>query len=100
MGTNSAPHMANIYLHVYEYEYIKRLIDNNEVDKLNKLTNIFRFQDDLFAVNDANIFENVLDHVYPKEMKISKTNISTCKCSYLDLLVSIYKGKFRMSLFD
>jgi hypothetical protein len=23
MGTNSAPHMANIYLHVYEYEYIK-----------------------------------------------------------------------------
>ena len=100
MGTNSAPHMANIYLHVYEYEYINRLIENNEVDKLNKLTNIFRFQDDLFAVNDTNIFENVLDDVYPKEMKISKTNISTCKCSYLDLLVSIYKGKFRISLFD
>ena len=100
MGTNSAPHLANIYLFVYEYEYIEKLIESNDSKSLEKLTNIFRFQDDLFSVNDDGLFENVLGDIYPEEMKISKTNISSSKCSYLDLLVSIYKGKFRIKLFD
>ena len=100
MGTNSAPHLANIYLFVYEYEYIEKLVESNDSKFLEKLTNIFRFQDDLFSVNDDGLFENVLGDIYPEEMKISKTNISSSKCSYLDLLVSIYKGKFRIKLFD
>jgi hypothetical protein len=100
MGTNSAPHLANIYLYVYEYEYIERLIDKKDVKSLGKLKNIFRFQDDLFAVNDNGLFEEVLGDIYPIEMIVSKTNISTSKCSYLDLLISIYQGKFRIKLFD
>ena len=30
MGTNAAPQIANVYLHVYEYEYIKLLIENGD----------------------------------------------------------------------
>ena len=26
MGTNCAPHLANIYLHVYEYKYLCKLV--------------------------------------------------------------------------
>ena len=100
MGTNSAPHVANIYLFVYEYEYIEALINDGNNKYLEKLVNIFRFQDDLFAVNDDGLFESILTDVYPVEMKVSKTNISTFKCSYLDLLISVYKGKFRMKLYD
>ena len=29
MGTNSAPHMANIYLFEYEYKYIQQQKTNN-----------------------------------------------------------------------
>jgi hypothetical protein len=29
MGTSSAPHMANLYLHVYEHDYFTYLYDNN-----------------------------------------------------------------------
>ena len=36
----------------------------------------------------------------PREMVISKTNISPSVCSYLDLLISVYKGKFKIKLFD
>ena len=101
MGTNSAPHDANIYLFVYEYEYIEALINDGNSKYLEKSANIFRFQDDLFAVNDDGLFESILTDIYPVEMKVSKTNyISTFKCSYLDLLISVYKGKFRMKLYD
>ena len=36
--------------------------------------------------------------MYPREMVISKTNISPSVCSYL--LISVYKGKFKINLFD
>ena len=100
MGTNCAPHIANIYLHVYENEYVEKLIENNDLKTLEKLKDIFRFQDDLFSVNDDGIFENILSTMYPREMVISKTNISPSVCSYLDLLISVYKGKFKINLFD
>ena len=101
MGTNCAPHIiANIYLHVYENEYVEKLIKNNDLKTLEKLKDIFRFQDDLFSVNDDGIFENFLSTMYPREMVISKTNISPSVCSYLDLLISVYKGKFKIKLFD
>ena len=72
--------------------YIEALINDGNSKYLEKLVNIFRFQDDLFAVNDDGLFESILTDVYPVEMKVSKTNISTFKCSYLDLLISVYKG--------
>ena len=65
MGTNCAPHIANIYLHVYENEYVEKLIENNDLKTLEKLKDIFRFQDDLFSVNDDGIFENILSTMYP-----------------------------------
>ena len=93
MGTNCAPHIANIYLHVYENEYVEKLIENNDLKTLEKLKDILRFQDDLFSVNDDGIFENILSTIYPREMVISKTNISPSVCSYLDLLISVYNAR-------
>ena len=98
MGTNCAPHIANIYLHVYEN--VEKLIENNDLKTLEKLKDIFRFQDDLFSVNNDGILENILSTMYPREMVISKTNFSPSVCSYLDLLISVYKGKFKINLFD
>ena len=100
MGTNSGPHVANVYLHVYEYEYIQILINSNDEEKLAKIKNVFRFQDDLISFNDSGLFQEIINLIYPPEMIVSNTNISKCKVSYLDLLISIYQGKFRVKLFD
>ena len=43
--------------------------------------------------NDDGIFENILSTMYPREMAISKTNISPSVCSYLDLLISVYNAR-------
>ncbi len=100
MGTNAGPHIANIYLHVYEYEFIQKLIEDNDEESMKKLENIFRYQDDLLSINDDGLLENLLNVIYPPEMVINNTNISPMKSSYLDLLMSIYRGKFKVSLYD
>lgn len=100
MGTNSGPQVANVYLHVYEYNYVQNLVELNDEVTLNKIKDIYRFQDDLISLNDSGKFEEIISQIYPIEMIVSKTNISTCKVSYLDLLISVYRGKFRVKLFD
>ena len=52
MGTNAAPHVANIYLHQYENDYFNYLYINNMKGELSKLQQVFRFQDDLISFND------------------------------------------------
>ena len=56
MGTNCAPFIANIYLHTFEYEYIKKLVSKGELNAATLLSNMFRYQDDCIAVNDEGIF--------------------------------------------
>ena len=36
MGTNCAPHLANIYLHKFEYCYLMKLIQNGQLDVAKK----------------------------------------------------------------
>ena len=100
MGTSCAPHKANIYLHQYEYEYFIKLYEANKVSDLTKLEYVFRYQDDLLSMNDFGLLERVLSDIYPAEMIINKTNISTCKTTFLDLNISIYRGRFYVKLYD
>ena len=94
MGTNCAPHLANIYLHVYEYKYLEKLVREGNVDVARKLSNVYRYQDDCIAINDDNLFSKHASKIYPKEMILKNTNISTNKSTFLDLTISIYRQKF------
>ena len=60
MGTNSGPHVANIYLHQY-YEYFRLLFDRGKNDLLARLGFVFRFQDDLISFNAGGIRYQVPD---------------------------------------
>jgi hypothetical protein len=100
MGTSCAPHKANIYLHQYEHEYFIKLYETNSVEELAKLEHVYRYQDDLLSLNDSGLLESVLNEIYPPEMVINKTNISARKTNFLDLTISIYRGKFLVKLYD
>ena len=100
MGTNSAPHMANIYLAVYEYIYIQKLVRSNKHEELKWLQNIFRFQDDLLVLNDNGYFDTIYHDIYPVEMVLKKTNVSPQKVNFLDMTLSVYQGKFRYVCYD
>ena len=76
MGTNAAPQIANVYLHVYEYKYIKLLIEQGDTENLKRLKDTFRYQDDLIVFNDFNLLQNVLEDINPKEMIVNNTYTS------------------------
>ena len=63
--------------HVHEYEYIKLLIEKGDKESLKRLKDIFRYQDDLIPFNDFGLLQNILVDIYPKEMVVNNTNIST-----------------------
>ena len=105
MGTSCAPHVANIFLHVYEYEFIDDLVVSGNIGIASKLNNMFRYQDDLIVFEDKQVdghhaFSDNIQHIYPREMELKPTNISKNTCTYLDLCVSIYQGKYNFKSYD
>ena len=69
MGTNCSPHLANIFLHIYEKQYIGNIITTTNPDILGKLKHIYRFQDDRISFEDVNIFQNNYKEIYPSEIQ-------------------------------
>ena len=101
MGTNCAPFIANIYLHIYEYEYLLKLIQQGELNTAKLLSKTFRYQDDCIAVNDDGVFSQHFSQMYDgSKMELKPTNISRDKCTFLDLNISIYRGKFLYRSYD
>ena len=104
MGTNCAPHVANIFLHVYEYEFIDDLIISGNTDMASKLKTMFRYQDDLIVFGDKvdgnHVFLDNIHNIYPREMELKSTNISMNTCTYLDLRISIYQGNYNFKSYD
>ena len=100
MGTNCAPFLANIFLHVYEYEYLQHLIDNGEIDVAQKLSRVYRYQDDCIALNDDGVFSKHYSKMYPPEMVLECTNVSKKVVTFLDLRISVVHGKFWYRSYD
>ena len=102
MGTNSAPFMANIYLHTFEYNYIEKLIKDGKVDIAKRLSDYtYRYQDDCVIFNDNDIFRNSYEDMYAgSAMELKNTNISRDKCNFLDLTISLHRGKFIYRSYD
>lgn len=100
MGTSCAPYFANIFLHEYEYEYIYNLIRNNDIKTATHLSRMFRYQDDCIVFNDDDDFNHHFILMYPTEMVLKCTNLSPAKSTFLDLTISVYRGKYRYSSYD
>lgn len=100
MGTSCAPHLANIFLFMYESQYIKKLIRSGQTKKAALLGNIFRYQDDAIVFNDNGVFGEICRDIYPEELVLLNTNINRTNVHYLDLNISLQSGIFKYSLFD
>ena len=101
MGTNSAPFLANIYLHAFEYCYLDKLIKDGKSEIAKLLSNTYRYQDDCIAINDNDTFRKHYKLMYSgSAMELKNTNLSRDKCNFLDLTISIYKGKFIYRSYD
>ena len=60
---------------------------------------MFRFIDDLNAMNNSGEFEKHVSSIYPKELELKKEH-GDKSASFLDLDIKVEKGKFSTSLYD
>ena len=71
MGSDPASFFANLFLYFYESGWLKSIKDTN-YGVTRKFGNIFRFTDDLIAMNDGNEFENHYNEIYPSKLILRK----------------------------
>ena len=46
---------------------------------------------------DHGYLESCINNIYPSEMIVNKTNVSVQKTNFLDMTISIYRGKFTLN---
>ena len=99
MGSDPAPFFANLFLFHYESMWLKS-IKNGQYGKARKFGNVFRFIDDLIAINDGGEFENNYLEIYPPELILKKENTSSSEATFLDLHLLIVDGQIKTTLYD
>ena len=99
MGSDPAPFFANLFLFHYEYRWIKKQSKENP-SLVRLFNNIFRYIDDLIALNNNNEFDKHYKEIYPPELELKKENIDPTEASFLDLSIKIRESRFCTSLYD
>ena len=64
MGSDPAPFFANLFLYFYESKWLRKL-QRSDLRRARRFSNIFRFIDDLIAINDGEEFETCFKEIYP-----------------------------------
>ena len=99
MGSDPAPFFANLFLFFYEFRWSKS-IKNTNYGVAGKYANIFRFIDDLIAVNDRKKFKNYYDEIYPPDLILKKEKTSHTETAFLDFHLYINERQIDTSLYD
>ena len=88
MRSDTAPFFANLFLFFYESNPKK----NSNYGAARKFGNIFRFIDDLIAINDGNEFENHYNEIYLYKLILKKGKTSHTETTFLHFHLCINEG--------
>lgn len=99
MGSDPAPAFANLFLFYYESSWLKSIKKDDNI-LARKFGQVFRYIDDLVALNDGLAFERYHDQIYPPELELNKENENNHCTHFLDLNIGIENGVFITKLFD
>ena len=84
MGTNCAPLLADLFLYSYENEFSDKLIKEGKRKLARKFNLSYHYTDDLISFNNKR-FKEFISDIYPKELIIAITVITTLMQSGLAL---------------
>ena len=100
MGTNSAPLLADLFLHTFEYDFMLRTM-KQDMNKAVQFSNTFRYIDDLFSVNNEH-FGHYINAIYPSELELKDTTLTSNEVCYLDTRIKTgdTNTPFHLSVYD
>ena len=99
MGSDPAPYFANLFLYRYESRWLNKMKKQNPV-LARKFGKVFRYIDDLLAINDGEEFERYHSDIYPPELELKKENTTNAQTSFLELDIQISNRLFSTKLYD
>ena len=99
MGSDPAPAFANLFLFYYESRWLKSIKKTNNI-LARKFGQVFRYIDDLLALNDGHSFETFFKDIYPEELQLNRENVDYNSTNFLDLHIEIVDGVFTTKLYD
>ena len=100
MGTNSAPLLADLFLHTFEYDFMVKTM-KQDITKAIQFSNTFRYIDVLFSINNVN-FGNCISANNPSELELKDTCTSSTEVCYLgtNIKTGDVTTPFRISIYD
>ena len=99
MGTNCAPLVADQCLFCYERDFMLSLSEDNLSDVNEAFNPTFSYLDDLLNIYN-NLFDRMVNRIYPSELQLSKANVSDAEVSFFDLHLSISDGFVKTEIYD
>ena len=88
MGSDPAPFLANLFLYTYESDWLKNL-EQTDTARARRFSNIFRYIDDLIAINDNGEFSNSFINIYPHQIELKQENTCETDATFLDIQLNI-----------
>ena len=99
MGTNCAPLVADLFLFCYERDFMLFLSEDNQSDVIEAFNSTSRYLDNLLNI-DNNLFDSMVNRIYPSELQLNKANVSDADASFLDLHLSISDDFVKTKIYD
>ena len=99
MGTNCAPLIADLFLFCYERDFMLYLSKTKQIDLIQNFNRTSRYIDDILNLDNP-YFANYINNIYPKELTLIKSNVSSTDSSFLDLHLTIKNNVLTTSLYD
>ena len=110
MGTNFAPHVADLFLFCYERDFMMSLSAENQSEIIEAFSSTSRYLDDLLNI-DNTYFDGLISQIYhpppplrpfphPQELQLNKANSSDTEAAFLDLHLSIVDGFVSCKIYD
>ena len=99
MGTNCAPLVADLFLFCNERDFMLSLSEGNQSHVIEAFNSTSRYLDDLLNM-DNNVFDSMVNRIYPSELQLNKANVSDTEASFFDLHLSISDGFVKTKIYD
>ena len=69
---------------------MQKLIKSGDIVTAKKISNIFRYLDDLLGLNDEDFFRRASNTIYPPELNLSCTDRDGKQADYLDMYIDFH----------
>ena len=99
MGTNCAPLVADLFLFCYERDFMLSLSEENQSHVIEAFNSTSRYLDDLLNM-DNNVFDSMVNRIYPSELQLNKAKVSDTEASFFYLHLSISDGFVKTKIYD